>query len=357
MMPWAAGERRRLPVQHRLIEIQFLRAFAALAVVLHHAAGRADLGFATGAAGVDIFFVISGFIMWMVGTQRPTSPLRFAWDRVARVAPLYWLVTLGIATLAVVVPAAMPNLQPTLETLALSLFFVPHRDASGAVLPLLVPGWTLNCEMFFYLLFAASLALPRSIRLGALSALLGLLALAGLVWQPEHPVASTYTSPLLLEFAAGLALAALWRQGRLPGRAAGRAMLLLGLGAFAALEGSGVFVESWRVLLWGVPAWLLVAGALAAGPIGKGGAVARLGDASYSIYLLHPLLVGASWRLLGWLPAPAYLAATLLLSIGAGLACFHLLEQPLGQRLKQLFRAPPRAVAFGHRAAAAAAPR
>ncbi|NOG72935.1 acyltransferase [Roseicella sp. DB1501] len=323
-----------MPFQQRLIEIQLLRGVAALAVVLHHAADRAGLSFGVGAAGVDIFFVISGFIMWMVGTDRPASPLRFAWARLARVAPLYWLVTIGIAALALLLPAAMPNLHPTPQTLLLSLFFIPHRNAEGAIFPLLVPGWTLNFEMVFYLLFAASLALPRQARLGMLLATLGLLATAGLALQPDHPVAVTCTSPLLLEFAGGIGLAVLWRQGRLPGRAGGWSMMALGFGAFAALELNGFHAEDWRVLLWGVPAWLLVAGALSAGAVGRHGPAALLGDASYSIYLMHPLLVGLTWRLLGWLPVPAYLAVTLLLSISAGLACFRLVELPISRRLR-----------------------
>lgn len=324
-----------MPIHQRLIEIQLLRGVAALAVVTHHAVSHAGLSFGVGAAGVDIFFVISGFIMWMVGTDRPTSPLRFAWARLARVAPLYWLVTIGVAALALLLPAAMPNLHPTPRTLLLSLFFIPHHNAEGAIFPLLVPGWTLNFEMVFYLLFAASLALPRQARLGMLLATLGLLATAGLALQPDHPVAVTYTSPLLLEFAAGIGLAVLWRQGRLPGRAGGWSMMALGLGVFAILELNGLYAEDLRVLLWGLPAWLLVAGALSAGVVGRHGPAALLGDASYSIYLMHPLLVGLTWRLLGWLPVPAYLAVTLLLSIGAGLACFRFIERPISQRLQR----------------------
>src|SRR3546814_17001958 len=78
---------------HTLYVIQYLRAFAALAVVIFHAAERTGHHFAIGAAGVDVFFVVSGFIMMAISDRRPTRPLTFLRDRILRIAPSYWLVT------------------------------------------------------------------------------------------------------------------------------------------------------------------------------------------------------------------------------------------------------------------------
>ena len=75
-----------------LVSIQYLRAFAALGVVAFHT-GRATI---LGQAGVDVFFVISGFIMWMV-TAEPVGPAQFLWHRVVRIVPLYWIATLIMA--------------------------------------------------------------------------------------------------------------------------------------------------------------------------------------------------------------------------------------------------------------------
>lgn len=320
--------------REQLIEIQALRAFAALAVVAYHAAGRAGLSFGIGAAGVDIFFVISGFIMTTVTAGRPATPLRFAWNRVSRIVPLYWLVTLGMVGLAACLPRLVPNLQADPLRVIQSLLFIPHPDAAGNVFPVLVPGWTLNFEMFFYALFASALVLPRAAQLAALSgAMVTLVALGG-VLRPAGAMASTYTDPMLLEFLAGIWLARLRLRGHLPGRAVGWGMLGLGLAAFAALEASRTYSDAWRVVLWGGPALLVVAGTLAAAPALRPGLVTRLGDASYSIYLLHPLLVGAVWRLLGWLPPAGFMVASLVLSALAGLACFTLLEKPVTEALK-----------------------
>ncbi len=94
--------------------IQYLRALAALGVVLFHAAERTGHHFAIGAAGVDVFFVISGFIMWVISDRRPTAPLAFLRERLRRIAPIYWLATLvmiggGVAGL-------FPNLVLTVRT-------------------------------------------------------------------------------------------------------------------------------------------------------------------------------------------------------------------------------------------------
>ncbi|APG86790.1 exopolysaccharide production protein ExoZ (plasmid) [Sinorhizobium americanum] len=70
--------------------IQYLRAGAALAVVIFHAAERTGHHFAVGAAGADVFFVISGFVMWVISERRPLAPAKFIADRIRRVVPIYW---------------------------------------------------------------------------------------------------------------------------------------------------------------------------------------------------------------------------------------------------------------------------
>jgi exopolysaccharide production protein ExoZ len=120
--------------------------------------------------------------------------------------------------------------------------------------------------------------------------------------------------------------------GRLPGRARGLTLAVLGVGAFAVLEVSGFINELWRPLLWGVPAALIVAGALSlearVGVI-RSGALETLGDASYAIYLVHLPATALIAHTLGygrpWLFIPAAMAA----SIAAGLICHVWVEKPL----------------------------
>jgi exopolysaccharide production protein ExoZ len=322
-----------------LAQIQYLRAFAALAVVAYHAADRAGLEFRVGAAGVDVFFVISGFIMWTVTDQRPTTPGHFAWNRIARVVPFYWLVTLLMAGTAIVAPSIFPNLNPSLRRLLLSLFFVPHADDAGHIFPLLVPGWTLNYEMFFYAVFSLVLALPRSLHFSAISAAFLALVAVGFATAPTDPLAVTYTNPLLLEFLAGIWLARAWRRGLFSSRSAAAALLALGCTAYATMELMGIYNEEWRILLWGLPATFIVAGTaslnsqrLARSPMA--GVLRVLGDASYSIYLTHPLLVRLAGRILGSVPAHGFIAACLVFSSLVGAITYVLLERPLTNFLK-----------------------
>jgi len=121
----------------------------------------------------------------------------------------------------------------TPEHILASLFFVPHYNPSypGKIFPVLVPGWTLNYEMFFYLVFAICLFLPARLRLAGLVGTLGALVAAGWIAAVSSPVAVTYTNPLLLEFLAGVLIGYCWRRGLCPRGAAAWACLAAGLAA------------------------------------------------------------------------------------------------------------------------------
>lgn len=317
-----------------LRSIQYLRAAAALAVVVYHAAERAGGHFGVGAAGVDVFFVISGFIMAIVGARPGQGPITFLQRRVERIVPLYWLVTLGIAVLAVVAPALFPRMVVTAPHLLQSLFFVPHIAPGGEAAPLLVPGWTLNYEAFFYLVFAASLLAPERLRIWLLSAALVGLVMAGLAFPQESVIWRTYTSPLLIEFLLGVWLGWAWKRGLGLGRVGGLIMMVLGLVGFAVVSTMGIDVEPVRLFAWGVPAFLIVAGAASLEQsvvIPKWRWLGLLGDASYSIYLVHGLAISAAARLaspFGAGEGPLMMAVALPASVAAGLACYFLLEKP-----------------------------
>ena len=316
--------------------IQFLRGIAAFGVLVFHAADRAGGSFGAGAAGVDVFFVISGFIMWMVTCRKPPGPGQFLLRRAERIVPLYWLVTLGVAAVAVVAPGAFPAMRPTLRHVALSLFFVPHHDpAGGLIAPLIVPGWTLNYEAFFYLLFAASLLVPARLRAWSLTAVLILLVAARPLGGTGDALWSTYTDPILLEFAAGLWLGWAWSIDRLPGRTLSIVLMAAGIAGFAATALSGIDVSKARVLLWGLPALLLVTGAVgferhAKAPRWR--ALHALGDASYSLYLVHGLAISAALRVVGHLMggSPAsVMAVSIAAGLASGFAAYWIVERPL----------------------------
>ncbi len=317
-----------------LLSIQYLRGGAALAVVLYHALQWESGGFEVGRAGVDVFFVISGVIMWSITADGAARPGAFLWRRATRVAPLYWLATLAVAALAVVWPRFLPEVLPDWRHLALSLAFIPHFDPRGRPFPLLPPGWTLTYEAAFYLVFAAALLVPKRRRATAITGALFTIVAAGfLLSDPAYVLGA---NPMLLEFAAGVWLGKLLESGRLPGPRWGFTLAALGVCAYTALEITGFINELWRPLLWGVPAVAIVAGALCLE--GRGGvfrsgalktALKTLGDASYAIYLVHLPATALIAHTLGYGRPALFVPAAFAASIAAGLICRAWVEKPL----------------------------
>jgi len=305
-----------------------------------------------GAAGVDVFFVISGFIIWQVSAGRESSPAAFAWRRLTRVAPAYWLMTGLVAAIALADPAFLPQVAVTPSHLALSLAFIQHLDPYGRAFPLLPPGWTLNYEALFYVIVAAALVAPGPARFAIVVAALGAICAAGFIDPPLYGLGANL---MLLQFAAGawLGRRRLLKRRIEPG--AGLVFAALGLGFFAVLFVTGFHGGFWRELLrpflWGVPAAMLVAGAVAVEDgwrLQVPRPLVRLGDASYAIYLCHLPATAFVAHALGLRPAIAFVPAALAASLAAGLAFHFAVEKPL----IAAFRALPRASAPACRSAA-----
>jgi peptidoglycan/LPS O-acetylase OafA/YrhL len=234
------------------------------------------------------------------------------------------------------------------------LLFVPHFRADADTYPVLDVGWTLDFEMFFYFLFGLTFFLKSQAQaLGALVLIFVAGALLDHFHAPLPHAAETYFQPLTLEFAAGGALALLYRREfLLPARAhrlAGLALLAAGL-ALLAWNGlkDGEFV-SWnfelRAQTFGVPATMIVAGALM---LELGGLAARssflmlLGAASYSIYLVHHIVVQYLARagavLLPDASAPVLIAAgaaMFVVAASVGVAAHLWIEKPITRMLKR----------------------
>ncbi|MES2036146.1 MAG: acyltransferase [Pseudomonadota bacterium] len=311
------------------LSIQHLRGLAALSVALFHACQWSQLPFSIGAAGVDVFFVISGFVMWTVTAGRATRPADFVKRRLTRVAPLYWLVTLVLVAGALVAPQRFPEVQPTVRHVLLSLLFVQHYNPVGLPFPVLPPGWTLNYEAVFYLVFAACLWLPERRRLAALTVALTALALAGFAWPPAYVM---LLNPMFLEFLAGVWLAWIVQQKLLPDRSFGWLLLGGGIALFVAIELSHIDPDLWRPMVWGVPALMVVAGAVTVEADGGWSPIAGLrvlGDASYSLYLTHTLSIGALAMTMGAWNAPLFIPAALAIAVATGLATYVWVEKPM----------------------------
>ena len=339
-VPETAARPAPAPSSDKILAIQALRAYAALGVTLFHISvnlgvhwGVAWPQFTLGAAGVDLFFAISGFVM--VHSAAPlfaqgSGPRIFMRRRLARIVPLYWAATL---LMALAVPVY------SLREAAYSFLFVPFVKRSGELGPIHPLGWTLNYEMLFYVIFAATMVWPlRRAVPAATAVLVGLVAFGALV-RPEAPSLRFWTDPIVLEFAFGMWIAVAYRAGLRLRRVTANGLVAAGC-ALALLYGPEEY-PALRVLGWGLPMALVLAGATLRQP--AEGALtrlfARLGDASYSLYLLHFVLLLAwsrLWVLAGWDAAAApvlYAASILAIATAASLVTFRWFELPVTRTL------------------------
>lgn len=329
----------------QLVSIQILRALAAFLVAVAHT--QSDMlrlnaptlpdGFVIGAAGVDLFFVISGFVI--VYSSEPMfgrrgAPAYFFLRRLIRVVPLYWAVTTFFIGYLIWQYGDVAPAGQSLTSIAASYFFVPYINPAGNTSPALGVGWTLNYEMFFYALFAAFIWLPRMAATLCVALALCMLVLAGQYALIPEPY-SIWSSTIVLEFAFGAMIALALRAGcRIP-IAASVSMIAIAAAAFAwsATINIGDYP---RFLVWGLPAAALVAAcALSRSEFGPSFPrwPALLGDASYALYLTHGMVIAASRRVLPLIIDPtntlAYTAAALAVCLIVAVAIYLFLERPL----------------------------
>lgn len=283
--------------------VQCLRFVAAMMVVLVHStfyvSERLAPGFPVwtrGAAGVDIFFVISGFVMYLTYPRvnaLPNPAVAFMTRRIARIVPAYWLVT----TLKVAIMLALPGaaLHATLGDpgyILKSYFFIPAYNAEGRIEPLLGVGWTLIFEMAFYAVFALALALKAE-PLKFCSAVLVPCAILSIWRQPDWPAVAVYCSHLVLEFLAGMMIARYATRLRAPwALSAGLAAAALAVLFFAPQSEGLVSRVAGSVL----PAAAVVCGVVMLERHLSGlklSWLVFLGAASYSLYLIHPIVAPA----------------------------------------------------------------
>jgi exopolysaccharide production protein ExoZ len=279
----------------KLRSLQALRAIAAWLVVADHALldithnTRADaltpIAWVLGSVGVSVFFVISGFIMVHISWNdfaRAGATAKFLRRRIVRIVPLYWLATL--AALAFHQVSATHGSDAGWPQLIRSLLFIPYFDGPSGWTPILPQGWTLSYEMMFYAIFAIALALPRWIGFAAVGGSLGALTLAGPFLPPG--VVAHLASPIALWFVLGIALGACWHLAKLR-----------------------------------EPRWL----ARWAQPLEP------FGDASYSTYLVHGLILTILfrlWTMLAGAPSLWFVPAGLVATTAAGCAVHVFIERP-----------------------------
>lgn len=285
----------------QLIYLQILRFIAATSVVVFHSLGQTEKVFPTGELqifglfhhgdyGVDIFFVISGFIIFYSTYRSNPHWSHFLRRRVERIAPLYWVLTLGLFSLALTAPQVFKNTGGyTIPYLLQSLGYVSFMSGK---MPVIYVGWSLEYEMFFYLAVTFALLAMKDHAWELVAGLLCLGICVGLIFgvAPNNSTLYFLTNPQIFEFVLGMFAAMLFYTGGAPKLTI--AAVGLTFGVLLIRDPAN------RAVIAGAPATVAVLAAAylsRALPNAPGftSLPAKLGDASYSIYLVQIFTISA----------------------------------------------------------------
>jgi len=323
-----------------IYSVQYLRGIAALMVVLHHIEIKAkqhDIsalnGFHIGYFGVDLFFIISGFIMCHTTWKKDVTFSKFMSARVKRILPLYWVVT----TLALIVFMVMPGVVNSgggTTSIWASYLLAPTGDRF-----LVDNGWTLSYEFLFYLIFGASLLLKTHQRGLIIGSIISLLVLAGLIINPKSAWLEFSTNVLLLEFVMGMFAFHVINKFNI-NRWLASFLIFTGLATLIQQNIYGMIqTPFYRSVYAGLPMLAIFIGIVRFEKTFRdsNNSVFKiteiLGNTSYSLYLIHPFVLSPGAMILRkiglvqwpWVFTAALLGGALL----AGWMCYKYVELPL----------------------------
>jgi exopolysaccharide production protein ExoZ len=302
--------------RRKLLSIQILRGLAAGSVVIAHTIEHPqtmpnDDILTLGLFGVIVFFAISGFIISHINSSEHSAgarfdPADFLVRRFFRLVPLYWACTLLTFFCALFLPSLFKNTTPDIGYFVNSMLFIPAAIPGDPTdwRPLLKLGWSLNYEVFFYILFAAFFWVATTIRRTVLlTGLLGSMAMAAFFIEPASGILSFYLNFSLLAFIGGLWLAEAEKR-RMFDRISPLGIFVTAAASLGSLwmlfslhfsDFAGFHGYIWLV----IAALALVALALACESFIRDAGIihllVRLGDISYSLYLTHMFVVGFGW--------------------------------------------------------------
>ena len=357
--------------------IQALRFVAAMLVVLAHSTAMVNermhldmFKWRAGWSGVDIFFVISGFVMAISSgglMQRANGWKIFLTRRLIRIVPLYWVATtLKLATILALPTLALDSPLELWNTIASYLFIPTFDDKSLLAAPLLKVGWTLNYEMLFYAIFTMALFLGKS-PLKFTAAIFAIAVAINLFSTPSVAYAYGFLEPILMEFVMGMLVAKLCTRvnninvGVNTGLNIGAKNFIDKLLQYISTTKVGAIIGAlalvicftimfncaeqpmwWRWAYWGLPSMIIVTVVALAEPALRKvmpNILATLGDSSYSLYLFHTFtvpLLGTLMIQLKIMQPTLALAACIVLSPLVCLAIYAWFELPMTTQLKKL---------------------
>lgn len=334
-----------MTAQHGQIQsLQILRALAAASVVYLHIGCEPWFG----GFGVDIFFVLSGFVMCYI-TDSGEFGKEFFLRRVARIVPLYWVLTISAFLLAWLKPSLFNSTTADFGNLLKSLFFIPYTKENGSISPIIPVGWTLNYEMYFYVLIAlATIRFKLYWRQIVAAVIVGCFLIANLSAGVSDFV-RFLSDQIALEFVLGILAYDLYKkryQNILAlGWKANLSVAIACYGFMALMD--ALRVEGMRALLLGLPSSIMLLCALGLEPMVRelsGSAtkiLVAMGDASYATYLSHLYVVEGLRKLVfarlnpEWMYTPIGVALGLGLALLVGQCLYMWLDRPLSRAFRR----------------------
>lgn len=320
-----------------LSSLQILRGLAALLVVYYHI----DTPILFGSFGVEVFFVISGFVMALIIDRQETAQ-DFAINRFSRIAPLYWVMTLCVLVVSAIKPDWFNSTQANLGNFLKSILFIPYFKENGSLMPMLAVGWTLNYEVFFYLLILAAIMVHRRYYAWLVSASLIALHLY-FASNADMPILQAFLgNPVIYTFILGLLAYQLYKM-RILDQLPTALTALICVGSLVWM----MFAEyhyptADRMALFQIPAMVLVWTAVHLDSwVSHHSSVVlnvfkKIGDASYAIYLSHFFVVQGFKKVIFTrlsIQHDSLLGIVLILgcSILVGYGLYICLDRPLNQ--------------------------
>ncbi|MFC1665319.1 acyltransferase family protein [Pseudomonadota bacterium] len=339
----------------KIYNIQALRGVAVLSVVLFHLmtieqkyGGTKTILtniFNFGMFGVDLFFVISGFVMVAVTRgkfQDTQQAIRFLYHRASRIYPTYWFYSILVLGVFLINPSLVNSSQNNQVDILASFLLLPSE-----ILPLVMVGWTLIHEMYFYLVFFLVLLITPEKHFVKAMMLWGAVVICmNLVFEIASPFAKLVFHPLTIEFILGCFIAILFYRNDNQIQKSRLLLIIVIIGLIASTFGYSLYQDStgdadpqdwWRILIFGMPAVLIVFCFINAERNGFviHSSLIKIGDASYSIYLSHVLTLSAAGRIWSAFASDSLydnyimIPTLFVLVIIVGILSYRYIEKPL----------------------------
>ncbi|MBP2155771.1 acyltransferase family protein [Erwinia rhapontici] len=319
--------------------LQALRFYAAFAIVIYHACRQH--GIETGsnfinklfthqlAFGVDIFFVISGYVIFSSYTNKPKGALYFIIDRIIRIAPMYWFTTIIFTAMLYINFDIYPLSDISFDGILKSLLFIPSKNLQGIYLPVHSVGWSLNMEVAFYALMSISIVLfSKRIEIPLIILVSLLYVISG-----SFDFMSFYHNGIVFEFLLGVLVAVITKSKlRKPTLSKKYLWIIVSLCVIAMM----LLSDKYRFIYWGIPSFLIVLCLVYSEvEIKTSDLMMFLGASSYSLYLIHRIVISSMLWIFGNSGnAIVFIASSVLLSVAVAALTYLYVERPVGIWLK-----------------------